>query len=132
MCLDFIHKWGDEQIQVELVTNGYPRVLVSIINTPGGNEQEQDRGIDQGLINIFRCIRVILKGRAYLGPSLPPYPVLFKQCLEQFEDEGGNEEIEAQLVNKCKGYYYDVKDDANRAKEKILNIFVNWSNGWQW
>ncbi|KAA6378258.1 MAG: hypothetical protein EZS28_026215 [Streblomastix strix] len=126
-----VFKWGDEQVQVELVTKGYPRILIIIINTAGGNEQEQDDGIGKGLINIADFINAILKGRE-TGPfnsqhSFPPQPVLFKSCLEQIEDEGGNEEIEAQLVNKG----YIIKDEAYDAKESILNIYVQWGNGWQ-
>ncbi|KAA6360205.1 MAG: hypothetical protein EZS28_044268 [Streblomastix strix] len=132
-CLDSIHSWGDEQAQVELVTNGYPRILVNIINTAGGNEQEQEGRIYQGLWNIFNFIGEILKGRETdpdygLFPSFPPQPVLFKSCQEQIEDEGGNEEMEAQLVNKRKGEYDDINNRANFAKRRILNIFVDNSN----
>ncbi|KAA6357364.1 MAG: hypothetical protein EZS28_047109 [Streblomastix strix] len=131
-CLRSIHRWGDEQVQVELVTNGYPRALVIDINTAGGNEYQQDKGIGQGLENIFEFIIKILKGREinpfFKCTALSPQPFLFKSCQEQFEDEGGNEEITAQLVNKCEGYYYNVKDDANRAKEKILHFYVDNSN----
>ncbi|KAA6376064.1 MAG: hypothetical protein EZS28_028409 [Streblomastix strix] len=134
-CLDSIHSWGDEQAQVELVTNGYPRVLVIVINTAGGHEQQQDEGIDQGLRNITDFIRIILEGRQtrpnYPIPSLSPQPVLFKSCQEQFEDEGENEEIEAQLINKGEGYYY-IQQRANWAKGSILNIFIDRSNLKPW
>ncbi|KAA6365700.1 MAG: hypothetical protein EZS28_038773, partial [Streblomastix strix] len=128
-CLDSIHSQGDEQVQVELVTNGYPRVLVMDINTAGGNEQEQDREIWEGLYNIIRFIREFLEGRQinpyYPCTSFPPQPDLFKSCLEQFEDEGGNEEIEAQLVNKAIGEYDDIHNNSNLAKRRILNIFID-------
>ncbi|KAA6393897.1 MAG: hypothetical protein EZS28_010575 [Streblomastix strix] len=135
-CLDYIHRWGDEQTQVELVTNGYPRVLINIINTVGGNEQEYDVGIFQGLENISNFFSVILKGRQtnYFnhGPSFPPQPVLFKSFQEQIEDEGAYEEIEAQLVNKGRGVYNDIKNNANYAKRRILNFFVDQSNPRRW
>ncbi|KAA6352762.1 MAG: hypothetical protein EZS28_051711, partial [Streblomastix strix] len=131
-CLDSIHRYGDKQDQVELVTNRYTRVLVSIINTAGGNEQEQDRGIWDGLVDIYFFIKEILKGRQTdifnPKPSLQPQPVLLKSCLEQIEDEGENEEIEAQLVNKEEGYGYNIMGNANRAKEMILNFFIGNSN----
>ncbi|KAA6389020.1 MAG: hypothetical protein EZS28_015452 [Streblomastix strix] len=132
MCLDFIHKWGDEQAQVELVTNGYPRALVIDINTAGGNEQQDDWQIGKGLENIFEFIKTILKGRQTdpdfnPGPSLQPQPVTFKSCQEQIENEGSIEEIEAQLVNEGQYYYYfDV--DAKDAKTQILNFYVDRSN----
>ncbi|KAA6372917.1 MAG: hypothetical protein EZS28_031556 [Streblomastix strix] len=132
-CLDYIYYWGDEQVQVELVTNGYPRLLVIVINTAGGNEQEQDGGIIQGLLNSIRFIYVILKGRETnqynLCTPLSPQPDLLKSCQEQIEDEGGNEEIEAQLVNKqwnddLQGNYI-IKGTANWAKGSILNFYVD-------
>ncbi|KAA6379694.1 MAG: hypothetical protein EZS28_024779 [Streblomastix strix] len=126
-CLRSIHRWGDEQAQVELVTNGYPRVLVNIINTAGGIEQEQDEGIDLGLENIFRFIFEILKGRK-TDPSFPPLPDLFKSCLEQIVDEGGNEEIEAILVTIGEGPGQYIQYQANCAKGSLLNIFVDNSN----
>ncbi|KAA6373266.1 MAG: hypothetical protein EZS28_031207 [Streblomastix strix] len=133
-CLDSFQEWGDKQAQVELVTNGYPRVLVIVINTAGGNEQEQDQEIDQGLRNITDFIRIILEGRKtrpnYPIPSLSPQPVLFKSCQEQIIDEGENEEIEAQLINKGEGYYY-IQQRANWAKGSILNFFIDNSNRWQ-
>ncbi|KAA6373566.1 MAG: hypothetical protein EZS28_030907, partial [Streblomastix strix] len=123
---------GDEYAQDELVTNGYPRILVNIINTAGGNEYQQDEWIDQGLNNIYNFIIKILKGRQTdifnPRPSLQPYPVLFKSCLEQIEDEGGNEEIEAQLVNKAIGEYDGIHNNSNLAKRRILNIYVDNSN----
>ncbi|KAA6362762.1 MAG: hypothetical protein EZS28_041711, partial [Streblomastix strix] len=132
-CLDSIHIQGDEQVQVELVTNGYPRVLVSIINTAGGNEQEQDQGIHEGLINISWFIGKILEGRQTdrYDPQTPlsPQPILLKSCLEQIIDEGENEEIEAQLVNKQEGYGYNIMGNANWGKRLILNFFVDRSNG---
>ncbi|KAA6373012.1 MAG: hypothetical protein EZS28_031461, partial [Streblomastix strix] len=129
--LDSIQRWGDEQVQVELVTNGYPRILIIVINTAGGNEQEQDDGIGKGLINIADFIREILRGRRqthpnYPIPSLSPQPVLLKSCQEQIIDEGENEEIEAQLINK--GFF--IKQRANWVKGSILNFFIDNSNRW--
>ncbi|KAA6363301.1 MAG: hypothetical protein EZS28_041172 [Streblomastix strix] len=84
------------------------------------------------LWNIYNFIRVILKGRETdrYDPQTPlsPQPILLKSCLEQIEDEGGNEEIEAQLVNKG----YIIKDHANDAKRYILNIYVDNSNPRPW
>ncbi|KAA6359526.1 MAG: hypothetical protein EZS28_044947 [Streblomastix strix] len=61
-------------------------------------------------------------------------PVLFKSCQEQIEDEGGNEEIEAQLVNKGRGPFssINIKSQTNRAKGKILNFFIDRSNPEPW
>ncbi|KAA6379348.1 MAG: hypothetical protein EZS28_025127 [Streblomastix strix] len=129
ICLRIIHRYGNEQVQVELVTNRYPRVLVIDINTAGGNEQ-LDKEISQGLYSIIDFIREILRGRRQThqdfnpGLSFPPQPVLFKSCQEQIEDEGANEEIEAQLVNKREGPGYYM-DEANWAKGSILNIFID-------
>ncbi|KAA6353069.1 MAG: hypothetical protein EZS28_051404 [Streblomastix strix] len=132
-CLRSIHSYGNEQVQVGLVTNGFPRALVIVINTAGGNEQEQDWGIYQGLNSIKQFIREILKGREtnpnYPQTPLPPQPVLFKSCQEQIVDEGAIEEIEAQLVNKGRGINFgDIKEHANQAKGSILNIFIDRSN----
>ncbi|KAA6401935.1 MAG: hypothetical protein EZS28_002541 [Streblomastix strix] len=135
-CLDFIHRYGNVQDQVELVTNGYPRVLVRVINTAGGNEQQKDEEICFRLICIYWFIKAIFEGREtnpdYKHPysSLPPQPVLFKSCQEQIEDEGENEEIEAQLINKWEDG--NIKDRVNLVKGSILNIFFDRSNPKPW
>ncbi|KAA6361230.1 MAG: hypothetical protein EZS28_043244 [Streblomastix strix] len=51
-CFHIIHYWGDEQAQVELVTNGYPRLLVIDINTADGNEQQQEDSTSKEKIEI--------------------------------------------------------------------------------
>ncbi|KAA6383728.1 MAG: hypothetical protein EZS28_020745 [Streblomastix strix] len=77
----------------------------------------------------------ILEGREQtyqfdLKPYFPSQPVLFKSCLEQFEDEGTYEEIEAQQVNNGREGY--IKYQANVAKEKILNFFIDNNNTRPW
>ncbi|KAA6393591.1 MAG: hypothetical protein EZS28_010882 [Streblomastix strix] len=44
---------------------------------------------------------------------------------EQIEEEGGNEEIEAQITNN--GQYGYVNKVAKYTKGQILNIFIDWS-----
>ncbi|KAA6403636.1 MAG: hypothetical protein EZS28_000832 [Streblomastix strix] len=46
------------------------------------------------------------------------------QSVEQIEEEGANEEIDAQLINK--GYYGHIKYWANKAKVATLNFYFDW------
>ncbi|KAA6363103.1 MAG: hypothetical protein EZS28_041370 [Streblomastix strix] len=66
------------------------------------------------------------KGRNY-NPSFPPQPLLVRRSDEQIEEEGGNEEIESQLINK-KSDYGHIKNSANYAKGWILNNFIKYDN----
>ncbi|KAA6399260.1 MAG: hypothetical protein EZS28_005211 [Streblomastix strix] len=51
-------------------------------------------------------------------------------CEEQIEEEGGNEEIESQLINKR--YQWDVKNRALEAKREILNFYNDRNNPKPW
>ncbi|KAA6389053.1 MAG: hypothetical protein EZS28_015418 [Streblomastix strix] len=44
---------------------------------------------------------------------------------EQIEEEGGNEDIDAQMINT--GQYGDIKAEAKYTLGQILNIFIDWS-----
>ncbi|KAA6382341.1 MAG: hypothetical protein EZS28_022129 [Streblomastix strix] len=58
-------------------------------------------------------------------------PALSKSCIEQIEEEGGNEEVESQLINKWNDD--DNKDQANQTKAEILNLYIDRRNprpGW--
>ncbi|KAA6379617.1 MAG: hypothetical protein EZS28_024853, partial [Streblomastix strix] len=46
-------------------------------------------------------------------------------------EEGGNEEVESQLINKGK-YDDSIKDYANQAKIEILNLYIGWWNPRPW
>ncbi|KAA6373761.1 MAG: hypothetical protein EZS28_030712 [Streblomastix strix] len=71
------------------------------------------------------------KGRQdFLCPSFPYQPLLTKLCEEQIEEEGGNEEIESQLINKR--YQWDVKNRALEAKREILNFYNDRNNPKPW
>ncbi|KAA6355432.1 MAG: hypothetical protein EZS28_049041 [Streblomastix strix] len=57
-------------------------------------------------------------------PSFQPLPLLVQVSLEQIEEEGANEELEAQMKNN--GYCYGlIKTQANDTKAVILNHFIN-------
>ncbi|KAA6372594.1 MAG: hypothetical protein EZS28_031878 [Streblomastix strix] len=58
-------------------------------------------------------------------PCFPQQPILVKISEEQVEEEGGSEELEAQLVNQG---LWTIKPCANGTKELILNLFIHWSN----
>ncbi|KAA6371165.1 MAG: hypothetical protein EZS28_033308 [Streblomastix strix] len=102
-------------------------VLVIAISTASGSGEEQDLDFSHGLNNISQFIRDLHQGRkSFWVPSFPPQPLLAQISDEQLEEEGGNEEIESQLINK--GFNDDIKTDANRAKIAILNYFIKQGN----
>ncbi|KAA6371727.1 MAG: hypothetical protein EZS28_032747 [Streblomastix strix] len=62
-------------------------------------------------------------GRNDYYSSFKQLPLLARRTVEQIEEEGANEEIEAQMNNK--GYYGEIKCRANKAKEVVLNRFIH-------
>ncbi|KAA6391458.1 MAG: hypothetical protein EZS28_013020 [Streblomastix strix] len=122
-CLSQIRVYGDEQVQSELVNNGFGRVMSISFCTAGGVGEEEDEEINDGLYRISRFLRQLHEGSNYWQPSLQPLPLLARRTEEQIEEEGANEEIEAQMNNK--GMNGCIKGDATWAKEVTLNNFIN-------
>ncbi|KAA6386972.1 MAG: hypothetical protein EZS28_017499 [Streblomastix strix] len=122
-CLYQIQFNGDEQVQSELVNNGFGRVMSISFCTAGGVGEEEDEEINDGLYYISRFLRQLYEGSNYWQPSLQPLPLLAQVSLEQIEEEGANEEIEAQM--NYKGNYGGIKGDATWAKSETLNNFIH-------
>ncbi|KAA6359076.1 MAG: hypothetical protein EZS28_045397, partial [Streblomastix strix] len=104
MCLNSIQEYGDESTQSELVSSEYAVVLVLQVSTAGGDGEQKQRGIQNELYHISEFIKSLHQGRQTNeinpGPSFPQQIRLSRRSDEQIEEEGGNEEIEAQLINK--------------------------------
>ncbi|KAA6388241.1 MAG: hypothetical protein EZS28_016234, partial [Streblomastix strix] len=111
-CLHDIQKRGDASAHTKLVNANYARVLVIAISTASGSGEEKDEEIWIGLSSIFQFFSNLNKGKQY-NPIFPPQPLLARRSVEQIEEEGGNEEIEAQLIN-IRGKW-DIKVWVNRA-----------------
>ncbi|KAA6400312.1 MAG: hypothetical protein EZS28_004158 [Streblomastix strix] len=124
-CLIYIQYYGDEQAQQELVNNGYGRVIFISYSTAGGIDEVQDAEIWNGLKQISRFLSELHFGRYNHKPFFQPLPLLARMSVEQIEEEGANEEVEAQMNNV--GYYDDsnIKDYANYVKAMVLNHFVH-------
>ncbi|KAA6402298.1 MAG: hypothetical protein EZS28_002172 [Streblomastix strix] len=106
----------------ELVNIGYAGVCIIAISTAGGIGV-QDLEICDGLNHIFRFLKDLHQGKYLIPfPICPPLPLLSKSSIEQIEEEGGSEEIDAQLINNRQNGY--IKYEANMAKSEILNHFI--------
>ncbi|KAA6356785.1 MAG: hypothetical protein EZS28_047688 [Streblomastix strix] len=121
-CLVNIQEYGDEYIHSELVNARYVRVLIIAISTASGSSEEYDEEIFQGLYRISIFLKCLYQGTY----SFPPQPLLVRRSVEQIEEEGGNEEIDAQLINK--GYRGNIKNSAIEAKGRIINYFIDQGN----
>ncbi|KAA6379824.1 MAG: hypothetical protein EZS28_024649 [Streblomastix strix] len=122
-CLYWIQVWGDEQDQSELVNKRYGRVTSISICTAGGQGEEQDKEIFQGLRSIYLFLYELHEGRNNdYKPSFQPLPLLARRTEEQIEEEGADEELEAQMKNN--GLDDDIKNWANRVKAVVLNRFI--------
>ncbi|KAA6382888.1 MAG: hypothetical protein EZS28_021585 [Streblomastix strix] len=84
---------------------GYSKVLGFALSTTGGNEQEYDEEIRDGLFNI--C--ALLSSLHYGVYTFPAQYALSRICEELIDEEGVNEEIESQYNNK--GIDADIKDN---------------------
>ncbi|KAA6400317.1 MAG: hypothetical protein EZS28_004163 [Streblomastix strix] len=100
--------------------------MVITISTAGGSGEEQDLEIRNGLLDICWFLRELQVGRNDNNSSFQPLPLHAKRSIEQIEEEGANEEIDAQMNNK--GYHGIIKFRANEVKAKILNCFIHNSN----
>ncbi|KAA6362753.1 MAG: hypothetical protein EZS28_041720, partial [Streblomastix strix] len=98
-CLSWIQSFGDEQVQQELVRQGYGRVMSLSFCTSGGVGEEQDAEIRDGLYRISRFLNQLHEGRNYPQPSFQPLPLLVRSTEVQIEEEGAIEEIDAQMKN---------------------------------
>ncbi|KAA6379810.1 MAG: hypothetical protein EZS28_024664 [Streblomastix strix] len=124
-CLRLIQVYGEEQVQSELVRQGYGRVMTLSFSTAGGIGDEKDEEISYGLNHFYFFLRELYEGRTYEdNPSFQPLPLLARMSLEQIEEEGANEEIDAQMNNK--GLNGGIKREANYVKAATLNHFINW------
>ncbi|KAA6361046.1 MAG: hypothetical protein EZS28_043427, partial [Streblomastix strix] len=122
-CLSGIRYYGDEQVQTDLVTQGYGRVMSITFCTAGGKGEEQDEEIWNGLDRISVFLRELHEGRNDdYQSSFQPLPLLVRNTEEQMEEEGADEELEAQMNNN--GYNSNIKGYANYVKEVILNRFI--------
>ncbi|KAA6365613.1 MAG: hypothetical protein EZS28_038860 [Streblomastix strix] len=121
-CLWQIQFWGDASVQTELVNARYVRVLVIAISTASGSGEEQDDEINGRLLRISKFLRHLHQG----DYSFPPQPLLVRRSVEQIEEEGGNEEIDSQLIKKKSNY--NIKTIRNEAKGRILNYFIEQGN----
>ncbi|KAA6377230.1 MAG: hypothetical protein EZS28_027243 [Streblomastix strix] len=125
LCLWNVYFYGDEQVQQELVNIEYGRVTSITFCTAGGIGEKQDLEIFNELYYIECFLRALHEGRNW-QPSFQPLPLLARRTEEQIEEEGANEEIEAQIINK--GYDGNIFYYANRAKAATLNCFIR--RGW--
>ncbi|KAA6368185.1 MAG: hypothetical protein EZS28_036288 [Streblomastix strix] len=130
-CLGNIQLFGGASVQSQLVNARYVRMLIIAISTASGSGEEQSEEIWSGLNSISKFIKCLHQG----DYSLPPQPLLVHRSDEQIEEEGGNEEIDSQLINK--GSYCNIKNKANEAKKAVLNYFIeqgnqrpDWYNYW--
>ncbi|KAA6388898.1 MAG: hypothetical protein EZS28_015575 [Streblomastix strix] len=80
------------------------------------------------VMNLFNLnlLMLIILDNLYQGrncyATFPPQPLLARRSVEQIEEEGGNEEIDSQLINK--GQRGNIKSNAKGANRRILNHFV--------
>ncbi|KAA6396535.1 MAG: hypothetical protein EZS28_007941 [Streblomastix strix] len=101
------------------------------IDTVSGAGAEQDDEIFYRLRHISRFLRDIHQGK-YISwlPQFPPQHLLAHRSDEQIEEEGGNEEIDSQLINKeNRG---NINDEVKKAQGRILNRFIEQGNPGPW
>ncbi|KAA6380827.1 MAG: hypothetical protein EZS28_023645, partial [Streblomastix strix] len=124
LCLIYIQYFGDEQDQSELVNKRYGRVTSISFCTAGGQGEERDYEIWNGLDRISRFLRELHYGRNVgWQPYFQPLPLFARIIEEQMEEEGANEEIDTQINNNGDDGY--IKRYANDAKEATLNRFIH-------
>ncbi|KAA6402153.1 MAG: hypothetical protein EZS28_002315 [Streblomastix strix] len=124
-CLQYIQMLGDASVYTELTNVGYVGVLVIAISTASGSGEEENYEIRDGLGHISSFLGYLHQGR-YNSATFPPQPLLALRAHEQLEEEGGNEEIDSQLINE--GLDSNIKNSASRTNGWILNHFIEQGN----
>ncbi|KAA6357470.1 MAG: hypothetical protein EZS28_047003, partial [Streblomastix strix] len=81
-CLSGIRYNGDKQVQTDLVTQGYGRVMFITICAAGGQGEEQDVEIWNGLEYITDFLRELHESKTQ-QPSFQPLPLLIRKTDEQ-------------------------------------------------
>ncbi|KAA6386964.1 MAG: hypothetical protein EZS28_017510 [Streblomastix strix] len=129
ICLYEISYNGDQQDQAELIKVGYACALIISIGKIGGSQEDNDNEIKDGLKYISDFLRNLRQGR-YYDITFHQQPALIKTCVEQIEEEGGNEEVDSQIENKQVLEYGDqyLKYYANWTIGEILNFFIDKNN----
>ncbi|KAA6389308.1 MAG: hypothetical protein EZS28_015167 [Streblomastix strix] len=92
--------------------------------TAGGRGEQKDSGINNGLKYLHELTDAVHQGRN--ESPLKSQHSIVKRSEEQIEEEGGNEEIDSQLINK--GYYRNIMKEAQTAQMKTLRFFIDKSN----
>ncbi|KAA6393945.1 MAG: hypothetical protein EZS28_010528 [Streblomastix strix] len=116
----------DLSAQSELVVDEYARTIMLLVGTAGGNGEQDDDDIYYSLDCISKFSRDLHQGRYNKYGIFQPQPALSKTCIEQIEEEGGNEEVESQLINK--GNWGYIIYGTNQVKSEILNLYIAKSN----
>ncbi|KAA6387837.1 MAG: hypothetical protein EZS28_016638 [Streblomastix strix] len=113
-------------MQTELARVGYSIEQILYMSTAGGFSEEQDQEIDNALNQVSKFLNCLHhEGKDLYQSYFPPLPLFAKRSEEQIEVEGGNEEVEAQMINKGKGSNWNITDDVNWAKRSILNLYID-------
>ncbi|KAA6394837.1 MAG: hypothetical protein EZS28_009636 [Streblomastix strix] len=102
----------------------------SLLCTADGSGEQDDYEIYQGLFQITDSLKQLREGRSHYSPSFPPQTALTKTFEEQIEEEGGNEAVDSQLVNKRIGN--NILDEADKTKGYILNFYIDRINHKPW
>ncbi|KAA6386297.1 MAG: hypothetical protein EZS28_018178 [Streblomastix strix] len=103
-----------------------------VFSTAGGFAEENNFDILISLIKIDNFIFNLYNGRKISKrtprPSFPSQPILAKTCIEQIEEQGGFEEIEAHLTNQGKDGNDYIKFNAIEVKGDLSKFFIDESN----
>ncbi|KAA6354915.1 MAG: hypothetical protein EZS28_049558 [Streblomastix strix] len=101
------------------------RIQTEAIGVGGGSEEQNFEVIEAGFVFIYSIFNI---NREKDDEKYHGQPQLLKTIYEQLEDEGGLEEIEANLFHKKQQDQDDVQQEANETKKKINNIRKDKSN----
>ncbi|KAA6377887.1 MAG: hypothetical protein EZS28_026585, partial [Streblomastix strix] len=125
-CLNQFQSFGDQFVQGRVLASGYAGSLLSVISTASVIGSQNDQEIHSALSDIKEFLDILHNGRQYDSykhqHQFPPLTKLIKQFNEQFEEEEGLEEIEAQVISQR--YNQNFTDFSKETKSAVLNIFL--------
>ncbi|KAA6357631.1 MAG: hypothetical protein EZS28_046842, partial [Streblomastix strix] len=127
-CLMNYHYQGDASIHKQLAQQGFSQAFIKMGCSAGGCYDAQKKiMIQDSLFYNDSFFAILNNGRTRYSPYFPPQRITAKFSEEQIEEEGGNEEIVANFINKDSISYYQ-ENLAQQIQISILNCFIHKSN----
>ncbi|KAA6395675.1 MAG: hypothetical protein EZS28_008798 [Streblomastix strix] len=124
--LSNFHWYGDKKLQQLLISDQFARIIVQLISICGGIGEYNTNRIEDSLSTISQLLTGF-RGTDIMRDYLQPESELLQITIEEIEDEGGQEEVDANQFH-MKGSEDEISDNAKWVMIDLINSFKDISN----